>query len=229
MVALSDRLLPWFEKRRKSKTLILAQQQMMKAIDTVNILERALATYCEGNREEAEQHVEKLFREEAEIDNLRRMVFEELTKGELPTKYREDLKSLVGRLDRLADNVKDAARNIKILAKAKVTVPNEILNRNLQIVRNLVECTRYLNMSIEALGSDPAKAKELTTKVDAYEGLIDEEVLDLRVLFIGMAKEVNAPTLMILRDLVEAMEQASDMCDDTADYVRTLAIAGKPE
>ena len=229
MVTLSDRLLPWFEKRRKSKTLMLAQQQMMKAIDTVNILERALAAFCEGNREEAEQHIEKLFQVEAEIDNLRRAVFEELTKGELPTKYREDLKSLVGRLDRLADNVKDAARNIKILAKAEATVPNEILNRNLQIVRNLVECTRYLNMSIEMLGSDPTKAKELTVKVDAYEGMIDDEVLDLKILFIGTGKEVNAPTLMILKDLVEAMEQASDMCDDTADYVRTLAIAEKPE
>ncbi len=229
MTSLSDRLLPWFEKRRKSRTLTLAQQEMMKAIDTVNILERALAAFCEGNAEESKQHIERLFQEEVEIDNLRRAVFEELTKGELPPKYREDLKSLVGRLDRLADNVKDAARNIKILAEAKAVVPKEILVRNLQIARNLVECTRYLNMSIEALGSDPVKAKELTFKVDAYEGLIDDEVLDLKILFVKTAREVNAPTLMILKDLVDAMEQASDMCDDTADYVRTLAIAEKTE
>ena len=143
--------------------------------------------------------------------------------------YREDLKSLIVRLDRLADNIKDAARNIKILSKAHAIVPKEILIRVMQISRNLVECARYLDMSIEALASDPDKAKELTLKVDAYEGLIDDEELDLKIMLIKTAKEMNAPTLIVVKDLIEAMEQASDMCDDTADYVRTLAAAEKPE
>jgi uncharacterized protein Yka (UPF0111/DUF47 family) len=80
-------------------------------------------------------------------------------------------------------------------------------------------------LSLEALGSDPAKAREFTLKVDEVEGVIDENHLDLKIMFIKMAGEVNAATLMILKDLAEAMERASDMCDDTADYVRTLAIA----
>ncbi len=226
---MSNRLLPWFEKRRKSKTLMLAQRQMMKAIDTVNILESALTAFCEANNEEAERQVERLFLEEAEVDNLRRAIFEELSKGELPVNYREDLKSLIVRLDRLADNIKDAARNIEVLSKARATAPKEVLARVLQIGKDLVECTRYLDMSIEALGTDPDKARELTLKVDAYEGRIDDEELDLKILFIRTAKEVNAPTLMVLKDLVEAMEQASDMCDDTADYVRTLAVDERPE
>jgi len=201
----------------------------MKAIDTVNMLETSLTSFCEQNNQEAEKQIENLFQEEIEIDNLRRAIFEELSKGELPMNYREDLKSLIVRLDRLADNIKDAARNIKILSKAHAIVPKEILIRVMQISRNLVECARYLDMSIEALASDPDKAKELTLKVDAYEGLIDDEELDLKIMLIKTAKEMNAPTLIVVKDLIEAMEQASDMCDDTADYVRTLAAAEKPE
>jgi len=222
---LSDRLLPWFERRRKSKTLMLAQREMMKSIDTVSELERALSAFCEGDKEKAQRCIENLFQEEVEIDELRRTVFEELTKGELPTKYREDLKGLVGRLDRMADHVKDSARNIKILVVAEAAIPREILDLSLQIAKNLVDCARYLNMSIEMLGVNPSKAKELTLKVDDCEGLIDEEHLNLKIIFIKRAGEINAPTLMILKDLVEAMEHASDVCDDTADYVRTLAIA----
>jgi len=221
---LSSRLLNWFEKRRKSKTLELAQRQIEKSIDTVSSLERALNAFCEGTKDEAEHLIEKLFQDEVEIDELRRAVFEELTMGELPAKYREDLKSLVGRLDRMADHVKDSARNIKILIEAEAIVPQAILDVNRKIAKTLVEGTSYLHKSIEALGTDPSQAKEFTLKVDACEGVIDEEHLKLKIMFLQTAGTVNAPTLMILKDLVEAMEQASDMCDDTADYVRILVI-----
>jgi uncharacterized protein Yka (UPF0111/DUF47 family) len=213
------------EKRRKSKTLELAQLQMMKAIDTVSEFEKALSEFCEANYEEAKQHLERLFQEEAEVDELRRAVFEEMTRGELPIKFREDLKSLVGRLDRMADHVKDSARAVKILIEGEATIPKDILKINQQIARNLVECTRYLNESIEALGTNPLRAREFTYKVDEYEGIIDDEHIALKIMFIKTAGTINAPTLVILKDLAEAMERAADMCADTADYVRTLAIA----
>jgi uncharacterized protein Yka (UPF0111/DUF47 family) len=198
---------------------------MVKAIDTVSEFEIALNAFCEGNYEEANQYLERFFQEEIEVDELRRAVFEEMTRGELSLKFREDLKSLVGRLDRMADHVKDSARAVKILIEGGATIPKQMLNLNQQIAKNLVECTRYLNKSIEALGSNPVRAREFTYRVDEYEGIIDEDHLRLKIMFIQTAGAVNAPTLMILKDLAEAMERAADMCDDTADYVRTLAIA----
>jgi predicted phosphate transport protein (TIGR00153 family) len=222
---LSDRLSTWFEKRRQSKTLMLAQRQMLKAIDSISELEKAVNAFNVGNSNEVGKQIEQLFQDEVEIDELRREVYEELTKGELPTKYREDLKSLVGRLDRMADFVKDAARSIKILVEAGATVPKEILDSNLVIAKNLVECSRYLNKSIEMLGTDPTQIEEFALKVDASEGIIDAEQLNLKILFIKNAGAINAPTLMVLKDLVDSMEQAADMCSDTADYVRTLARA----
>jgi uncharacterized protein Yka (UPF0111/DUF47 family) len=198
---------------------------MVKAIDTVSEFEIALNAFCEGNYEEANQYLERFFQKEIEVDELRRAVFEEMTRGELSLKFREDLKSLVGRLDRMADHVKDSARAVKILIEGGATIPKQMLNLNQQIAKNLVECTRYLNKSIEALGSNPVRAREFTYRVDEYEGIIDEDHLRLKIMFIQTAGAVNAPTLMILKDLAEAMERAADMCDDTADYVRTLAIA----
>jgi len=198
---------------------------MMKAIDTVTELESAMNAFCEGDKENVRKSIGVLFRDEVEIDELRRIVYEELTKGELPTKYREDLKSLVGRLDRMADFVKDSARNIEILVEGDAIVPKEILDENLKMAKNLVECARYLNMSIEMIGSDPIKTKEFAQKVDDYEGLIDESHLNLKIQFIKKGDKINASTLIILKDLIDAMEQAADMCDDTADYVRTLATS----
>lgn len=199
----------------------LANAQMVKAIDTVTELERAITAFAAGKKAEAERCIQRTFLEEAEVDNLRRSVFEELTKGELPPRYREDLMHLVKRMDVMADHVKDSARSLKILMEAEI--PKEILDKNVSMARALVSCAAALRKSIEKLRSDPARARELSLEVDAIEDRIDEDYVKTKSLFIKYAREVDAATLMILKDLVEFMENAADTCADTSDYIKVLA------
>ena len=216
-------LLSWFERRRKSATLKLAQDQILKAINTVSSLEKAITAFSEGRTQDARESIEILFSDEIEIDELRRAVFTELSKGDLPMEYREDLKSLVSRLDRMADFVKDAARNVKILMEVNAAIPEEIMDVIIGIAKTLMECTVYLSTSIEMLGVNAPQAKEFALKVEASEGIIDEAHYRSKILFIDHAGEINAPTLLVLEDLVESLEAAADMCADTADFVSVLA------
>jgi len=218
-------MLSWFEKRRQSLTLNLAQNQIMKAFDTVTELNKAIQAFS-VDKSKAEKCIERLFVSEVEIDQLRRAVFMELTKGSLPSKYREDLKALIGRLDRLADYVKDAARSIKILIQAESTLPKEFLDIFSRMAQQLVECTARLRTSIEALGDDPAKAVQYAHQVDEIEGRIDEDHFQAKVSFITNSEKVNAPTFMVLKDLVDSLEHAADMCADTADFILIL-VAGE--
>jgi len=196
---------------------------MLKAINTVSSLEKAITAFSKARKDEAGECIEVLFLEEVEIDELRRAVFIELAKGDLPLEYREDIKSLVGRLDRMADSVKDAARNLKILMIADAKISPEILAVTTRMAKSLVECTVFLSTSIEMLGVNPPQAREFALKVEASEGLVDEEHLKSKILFIEHAKEMNAPTFMVLDALIESMEAAADMCADTADFVTVLA------
>lgn len=217
----TKKLLLWFEKRRKSKTLSLAQQQLTRAISTVNELERTITAFSKGERAEVDSSLQRLFSQEVEIDDLRRAVFEELTKGELPPKYREDLKGLVEHLDILADHVKDSARSVKVLMDT--TVPKEILDEYVSMARNLTECACALGECIEMLGIDPFKTKELAHQVDVIEDKVDDSYIRMKSLFIKYSKDLDAATLMELRDLLDHMETTADMCADTADHIRTLA------
>ena len=220
---LSHLLLGWFEKRRKTNTLQIAQRQMTKAMATVNELDKALTAFSEGKKKETEEYIEKLFLLEEEVDDLRRSVFEESTKGSLPDKYREDLMHLVKRLDVMADFVKDSGRNLKVLLESEI--PKEIMDANVYISNALVECAILLSSSIEMLGVNAKKAKDFAKRVDVVEGKIDDKYLKTKSLFIKYSKKVDPATLMILKDLLEYMEQAADMCTDTADYIRLLATA----
>ncbi|TRO48569.1 DUF47 family protein, partial [Candidatus Bathyarchaeota archaeon] len=96
----------WFANRRKSKLFEMADRQMTLAIDTVIELQKSINAALKGNKENAKSSFEKLSSIEHEIDELRRMIFEELTRGSLRSKDREDIMHLVKRLDQMADHVK---------------------------------------------------------------------------------------------------------------------------
>jgi len=214
----------WFEKRRKTEALNLAQEQITKALDTTTLLHKAIQSISKGEKEETKSYIEKLWKEEEEVDNLRRAVFKELTNVAISVEFREDLMHLVKRLDTMADFVKDSARSLLILLEANV--PSEIWGIYVKTADLLVQSATTLRSSIEKLGTDPAKAKELAGKVDEIEGLIDEDYLEIKKLFVKHSRQVDSGTLLILDNLAEFMEQAADTCADTADYIAVLASEG---
>jgi len=214
----------WFEKRRKTEALNLAQEQMTKALDTTTLLQKAVQSASEGKIAEAKSCLEKLSKDEEEVDNLRRSVFKELTNVAVSVEFREDLMHLVKRLDVMADFVKDSARSVMVLLET--TVPDEIWDINVKVAEALVQSATTLRSGIEKLGTDPAKARELAKKVNDIEEIIDKNYLEIKKLFIKYAHKVDPGTLLILDNLAEFMEQAADTCADTADYIAVLASEG---
>lgn len=209
----------WFEKRRRSKTLGLAHEQITRALGTIVLLQKAIVALSKWRVERAKEHVEKLFLEEEKVDDLRRAVFRELTES-IFMESREDIMHLVKRLDVMADYVKDSARNLRILMETDI--PKKILDANVQMVGDLVDCAMTLRNAIEKLETDPSQMKGLLQKVDSIEHHIDEEYLRTKSLFIKLPERVGAGTLLILKDLIDNIENAADMCADTADYLRIL-------
>ena len=212
----------WFEKRRRTKALDLAQEQITKAIDTVTLLNQAMRSVSEGKRKEATQSIETLFKVEEEVDRLRTEVFMELSKGAaLFADYREDLLHLVKRLDTLADHVKDAARCIEMLGDAPI--PKEFSENTVCMTSLLVDCSHALKGSIEKLNVNSAEAIEGAKKVEDIEHDIDQYYLKTKASFVKFGPQVNAGVMVILDDLIEFIEQAADMAADTADYIVILS------
>jgi len=191
------------------------------AINTINELEKIITSFSKGEKTEVNSALQRLFSQEVEIDDVRRAIFEELTKSELSPKYREDLKGLVEHLDKLADHVKDSARSVKVLID--IIVPKEILDEYVSIAKNLTECASMLGECIEMLGIDPFRARELAHQVDVSEDKVDDGYLLMKSLFIKYSKDMDVALLLELKDLLYHIETTADMCADTADHIRTLA------
>lgn len=213
----------WFSRRRKSKVLELADRQMTLAIDTVIELEKSINAALRGDKENSIASFNKLSKVEHEIDELRRTVFEELTRGSLLSKDREDIMHLVKRLDEMADHVKDASRAVILLLEANVA--KELWKQFAQTAKDLVTCATTLRKAIENLGTNPIKAMELAKQIDVIEGEVDEKYLKSKELLLKHSKTTDAATILLLKDLIEEMEHVADSCDDTADYVRILTVS----
>jgi hypothetical protein len=211
----------WFVRRRKSKVLELADRQMILATDTVADLQKAVVAGSKGDAKESRTHIERLSKIEHEIDELRRTIFEELTKDSMPPHDREDIMHLVKRLDEMADHVKDAARSLDLMLKTKIV--EVFWDPLVEMATKLVEITRILRKAIEALGITPPEAKKLAITIDKIEGEIDELYQRIKELLLEHSNEMATATVLFLGDLAEEMEHVADSCDDTADYVRILA------
>jgi len=219
---LEKRSYAWFERRRRTKALDLAQEQITKALDTVTLLHQAIKNVSEARKKETVQSIENLFRAEKEVDSLRTEVFKELSKGAaLFAEYREDLMHLVKRLDTLADHVKDAARCIKMLTDSQI--PKELWDNTVHMTSTLVDCAHALRGSIEKITVNSVAAIEGAKKVEEIEHELDEEYLKTKALFVKYSEKVNCGVMVIFDDLIEFIEHAADMCADTADYIVILA------
>jgi predicted phosphate transport protein (TIGR00153 family) len=212
----------WFEKRRRTKGLELAHEQITKAFDTVTWLHKAMQSFSERKYEEANSYIENLYKAEEEVDKLRTDVFKELSKGAaLVADYREDLLHLVKRLDTLADHTKDAARCLEMLAETEI--PEELCGKTVLMTSKLVEIAQTLRGSIEKISTNPLEAIDEASKVENLEHDIDAEYLKAKTLFVKYGAKVNCGAMVIFDDLIEFIEHAADMCADTADYIVVLS------
>ncbi len=212
----------WFEKRRRTKGLELAYEQITKAFDTVTLLHKATKSFSQGNLADMNRYILNLYKAEEEVDMLRTNVFTELSKGAaLVADYREDLLHLVKRLDTVADHAKDAARCLQMLGTAKI--PEELCEKTVFMTGKLVDTAQALRVGLDKISSTPAEALAQSEKVEAFEHELDEEYLKAKSLFVKYGEKVNCGAMVIFDDLIEFIEHAADMCADTADYIVILS------
>ena len=115
---MSDKpLLDWLERRKESSVIVKARQHIGKVLDTAVDLDRALGFQLSGRRDEIPEALHRVEMDEKAADNLEVSIFEELSRGDMDPKEREDLMRLVRRIDDIADWFKVAGRNLELIVE----------------------------------------------------------------------------------------------------------------
>lgn len=215
----------WLGREREKAILELCRQHMEKIVETVNHMGENIHAFCDMDTKKAEGAFKMVFKMEREADEIKRGILDELSKGIFHPINRDEIIRLVLTADDIATNAKATTRRLKLIPPRKLD--ERLRGRLREFSDILLEIARLLGKSFEALPKEPGKARELADEVERLEEKID----DLRME--SMMPEVVAwgdrsgkPGLsLMLKDVIDHMENVADRCEDVADVIRGIAIS----
>ncbi|MGD0056813.1 MAG: DUF47 family protein [Methanomassiliicoccales archaeon] len=216
-------LLDWFGKRRESVIMDEIRSHALKVRDTVAELNRAVAVVGDGEKDKALEAIKRLLVSEKDADRLENQITEELSKGDLDSREREDLMHLVRRLDYVADWAKEASLNLELILDADVEVPKSLWSSYRLMTEELERGAKEIKISIDNLGSDVETVMKHEREVEASEHVLDD-------LYFATKKEIlfaqmDPRAIFLMRDMLHGIENSADSCKDAADMIHILVTS----
>jgi len=218
--------LKWFGRRREVKALNLMEKHLANVVSATEDLERALEAAVRKDEADMMACVRRVAEAEREADRLRRAIMDALATEIIPPTDREDLMHLVKRMDMIADWSREATRVLEALPLAEV--PEEILEECLKMSRGVKECAYAVRRAILKLMENPHEALKEADRVERLEERVDSLYREARKVFASLRPGCpSVSVLILLRDLMDAIENVADWCEDTCDQIRVIAVVLK--
>lgn len=217
------RIINWLAERRESKLLKELVRHSDYVVRTADEFNRAIIAMSNQDYSGVRQAIERISANEKSADNMENSIMEELIKGDLNSKEREELLRLVTRLDTIADWIKDGGRNLSMIMDMELTVDQSIWNSLIEISSQLLEIVKAMDRSLKAVLDNEDDIDSFRKKVEDLEHSIDQNYYAVKKAIIQNAGGVKA--MFLLRDLLHCIENGADATKDASDVLHMFAIA----
>ena len=214
----------WLGREREKAILELCRQHMSKIVETVNLMGENVHAFCDMNAKRAEDAFKRVFKVEREADDIKRRILDELSKGIFHPINRDEIIRLVLTADDIATNAKAATRRLRLIPPRKLD--KRLKGRLREFSDTLLEIAKLLGKSFEALPKEPREARKLADEVERLEERIDDFRMEsMMPEVVAWGDRSGKPGLsMMMKDVIDNMENVADRCEDVADVIRGIAI-----
>ncbi len=173
---------------------------------------------------EARRRLTETLEIQREADSIRKNIIALLEEARIDAAFKEDFFHLIKRLDRIADWIKEASRELTIIPYLEV--PDDIRRGLEDLIEKIVDAGETIIEAVEkALEGDYESVKELIARVEEYEEEADNIDVENRGKLLKYHDQFKPYTLAILvHDLNRDLEEAADACKEAADYLRALIV-----
>ena len=191
--------------------LLLLQQQAAKTLEGL----RALEAYSrDGDR----QHAEIVVRAEAEEDELRRILIDELNRSFVTPFDREDIFALSRALDDVLDYAYSTVDEMEIL---KVE-PDPFVHKMARLLR---EGAEELDLAVQTLKTRPQIANEHAVRAKQIENQAEKVYREALVdLFDGIAAIEDVVYVLKMREVYRHLSNAADRGDEAANVIGDIVV-----
>ena len=203
----------------------LSQRHLSKINDLTKTFRKFVEAFVRGNLDDMRKLYEDIFDIEREADNEKEKIIIEVSRGPFHPIDREDIMRLVLTMDDIAANIKSASR--KMLYSNPESVPTDVKNEFLKLGDMIIEIVSRLEIALDALIKGSKDTLKLADSVERKEEEIDDFRVELIAKILKWGDETGKlSSLLMLKEAVENLENASDKAEDVADIIRGIIAVG---
>lgn len=155
---------------------------------------------------------------EHQNDDLTHQVFIELSQNFITPFDREDIHSLASALDDVADYIHKCAKKIILY---KINPNDTAIQKMSELIKLACEQVRIIVKDLKNM-SKSTEISNALIRINSIENQADD-VYDLSVESL-FEHEDNIKTLIKKRELYQAMETATDKCEDVGNVIETILV-----
>jgi predicted phosphate transport protein (TIGR00153 family) len=211
----------WLASRREKEVLKLYDQHIDEITKVTNSVNNLLTAFREGDKSLMENEWRIIFESERKADDIKRRIIRELSEEFVHPIDREELIRLILATDDIATFAKEASR-MALLYNGKP--PLDVAQVLLDIITRINESVILIREAVNYLSIDKKKTLEISDKIERLE----EEVDDLRhkglSIILARCNETGIPNCLLLKDILEYLENSADKTEDVADELRSIAV-----
>ncbi|MTG98260.1 MULTISPECIES: DUF47 domain-containing protein [Myroides] len=189
-----------------------------KAASKIKTLSKTLHEAVNAPAKERDKLLKDVEVLKQDIEAIAQTTRVELGKNFITPFDREDIHNLITAVDAIADNLSDAASRMRLYQIDKVTKPlRKLTEANLEacseVSRGLLELKDMKNLT--ALAEVCKNISRLERKADK---VFDKAVADI------FENESNAIEIIKYKEVMMALESATDSCRDVANVLETITV-----
>ena len=211
------------EQRVKVRALSVSQDHLRKVVEIARKVTLLVDGFVKGDKDSVRNLYAEIQLLGDEIDEAKRRVARELVEIGAILMNREDFLRFTDLTSEVADFCKGIAFRLLEIMERKWEVPSEIKDGLSKLTDAVFNTVLKLRETLLILNYGSSKVLEKAKNVEVAEKHVDDlyRTLEIEVL----DSKMKTPTLLLIRDVIQLLEDTADKVEDAADAARILAFS----
>ena len=210
------------EERVKRRALNACQEHLRRVLDVIRKVPQMIDCFNKKDDNKVRQFSSEIRSGEEEVDKARRLVSQELAEIGAILFSREDFLRFTNLTSEIADFSEGIAFRLVEIMQHDWNVPNDIKKDLLKLSEAVLETVHKLRETMMVLSYGPAKVMEKAKDVEVAERTVDELYRELEIKL--LSTKLEFPALILVRDVLQLLEDSADKAEDAADAARILSL-----
>jgi predicted phosphate transport protein (TIGR00153 family) len=210
------------ERRVKRRALSVCRDHLRKVLDLARFVPQIVECFIKNDKGKAREIFNEIRSREDEIDEARRLVSRELAEIGAILLSREDFLRFTNLTSEIADFGEGIAFRLVEIMEHDWSVPLDIKEDLLRLSEAVLETVLRLEETMMVLSYGSAKAMEKAKEVEVAERSVDKLYRGLGIKL--LSNHLDFPALILLRDVLQLLEDSADKAEDAADAARILSF-----